>query len=360
MHMKVVFMLVLIGLGLRAHCQAKDEIYKLANQGQTAKAMEMASDVIKTEADAGMYHLIGRMFVDDRRCDTAISFLQKAIDLDHDASWVSGWSHVYLGKAYFMTGKKDAAISELKYAIAIHKTDNSVSVAQNMLVRIDDKRSVSYTENDSEPKWIKIEKEHITYNFQDTAGMRLFPFEFMKQHEEAYEKINKTFQAKLPRKLVFYVWTDAYLAKKLLHRDLGFTDPINCICNVRIDQTVGHEMTHALSYWGWGTPPANGTQFINEGVAVAFDQEGYDRYEKAMKSVEGQGYHSVLDIWKETRSDLAYPVGGAFVGYLFEKSTPAQFKSVIKDQTIDNAEKVYGLVAFNALIADFNKKIGLQ
>jgi len=239
----------------------------------------------------------------------------------------------------------------LHTAISHAKTKNSVSYAQHYLDIIS-----------LEPKWVVIEKKHIIYHFQDTTGKAATIIAYIAAHEAAYEKINKVFEAKLPVKLAFYIWNDRELAGKVLHHELGFTQPEKCIAQVHINQTVGHEMTHALSYWAWGVKPTTTTQFINEGVAVAFDEEHSDKYAKAQKAVAGKNYHSVLEIWNGSNvgEDIIYPVGGAFVSMLYEKGTPAQFRQIIKKQSPEDAAKIYGNDAFARMVDEFNNKIGLR
>ena len=214
----------------------------------------------------------------------------------------------------------------------------------------------------AEPHWLIMEGKHITYFFQDsTLGADILKH-FINEHEEAYEKINKVFQADLPQKMIFYVWYDAGLAKRILHHDLGFTDPETCTSNTLVTQTIGHEMTHTLAYWGWGRKPDNITRFINEGVAVAFDQNPNIKYLEAQKAIENTKIHSVLEIWKDndTKANILYPVAGAFLTFMYAESTPHQFERLIKDQTVEGAEKIYGKERFDTMIDEFNAWIGLQ
>ena len=124
-------------------------------------------------------------------------------------------------------------------------------------------------------------------------------------------------------------------------------------------------MTHVLSYWGWGsaTLPENMTGLINEGVAVAFDQRPGSKFETARKAIGSKNIHSILDVWKDDGMQnemVLYPLAGAFLTYLYQKSTPDQFKSIIKNQTIENAQKIYGIVQFDIMINEFNNMIGLN
>jgi hypothetical protein len=220
---------------------------------------------------------------------------------------------------------------------------------------------------------VSIEGEHISYYFQDTGYVSYYFRKYIETHEAAYVKINETFQAVLPHKMIFYVWNDRNLLKQLSGYELGFTNSEICTTNAIFSQTVGHEMTHTLSYWGWGKPTEKMTRLINEGVAVAFDQSEYDKYASARKALAAVTLrvitgdhsceiHSVLDLWANDNADekLLYPMGGALLTFLYEKSTPEQFRRLIKNQTIESARQIYGNKEFDGLISDFDLFIGLK
>jgi len=310
--------------------------------------------------------IIGKIYVVEEKYDSAIPYLQLAIKLVTDTTYVSGWSYAYLGKAHVLCGEKEKGISELNSAIELNITKSSAQYSREELGLIlynpsgQNQDKLNYVSLG--PHWIMMEGAHITYYFQDTTNRTNVVKRYIHQHEQAYEQINKTFQATLAKKMVFYVWFDRQLAKQLLSRDLGFTSPRTFTTNAAINQSIGHEMTHTLSYWGWGSPTISSTRFINEGVAVAFDLYLDDKNVSAQKAIAGKNIHSVLDIWNDayTDEDIVYPVGGAFVSYLYNKCTPEQFKAIIKDQTIENAQKTLGDKAFETLVTDFNQLIGFQ
>jgi len=347
--LSIVFMLLCF---VRSFCQTAAEASTLYQQHKYSEAIEMARSMIENEKDVAFaYSLIGRVYVDQRSYDSAVPYLQTAIKLDIGQTYVAGWSYAYLGEAHLIMGERQKGIDELNMAIRLNATDNSVAYAQQIL-----------DATLPEPHWLIMEGKYITYYFQDsTLGPDVLK-SFIKDHEEAYEKVNKIFQAVLPRKMIFYVWYDAGLAKRILHRDLGFTDPETCISNTLVTQTVGHEMTHTLAYWGWGRKTDSITRFISEGVAVAFDQNPNIKYIQAQKAVENSKYHSVLEIWKDTnvKAEILYPVGGAFLTFIYAESTPRQFERLIKDQTIENAQKIFGSEGFDRMIDEFNAWIGLQ
>src|SRR5947208_940115 len=94
--------------------------------------------------------------------------------------------------------------------------------------------------------WAVIEQTNIVYYFQDFSTQSGYAKQYVDDHEAGYTTLNAVFKAQLPQKLRFFIWADETLAAQLLGHSLGFTLPQQCVCHVRPNQTIGHEMTHAL------------------------------------------------------------------------------------------------------------------
>src|SRR4051812_21877607 len=75
------------------------------------------------------YGITGSVYVSESKYDSSLPFLQKAIALDNDSTWASGWGHVNLGNAYLYLGQRDKAISELKIGLAMAATANCTKAA---------------------------------------------------------------------------------------------------------------------------------------------------------------------------------------------------------------------------------------
>lgn len=211
-------------------------------------------------------------------------------------------------------------------------------------------------------QWGVVRSNHIDYYFQTADNWTDEVGGYVNDHENAYGQLDAIFQAQLPQKLRFYIWTDTALARRTLHEGLGFAIPYVCVVNVRPEQTVGHEMTHVLSYWAGGITPTYVTRFINEGVAVAFDLSSGSKIDQAKSAIKGQNIKSVLDLWtggNQASESVLYPVAGAFMEYMYKQNQPGKFDSLIKYQTIASAQTIYGNDQFDKLIADFNKQLGL-
>lgn len=211
-------------------------------------------------------------------------------------------------------------------------------------------------------RWMTMERNNIVYYFQGTGkkGASIYADE----HEDAYVTLDQVFKAKLPRKLRFFVWTDAADAEQRLGHPLGFAVPEECVTHQMYSQTLGHEMTHVLVHWAWGIEPTRYTRFVNEGVAVAFDLSGRDRIEMAKSALAGQNIQSVTDLWsgsyQAAPEKVFYPIAGAFMDFLYKKNMPDQFKALIKNQTQEDAENIYGKAQLDAMIKEFDGLVGLH
>ncbi len=307
------------------------------------------------------YMVIGTIHLYTHRPDSAVFYLHEAIKLNDDKSWVSGWAHVHLGETYLTVGDIEDAAYELNNAIRLNKAPSSVKFAQRLLDSMNYLSPVESPKlkNLTAPKWIVIEGTNITYYFQDTAARHAKIQRYIAEHELAYLKINEVFQSVMPKKMKLYVWDNRELAKKITSRELGFSNVRVCSSNVAFDETVGHEMTHTFCFWSFGTPITFTSRFITEGLAGAFDQDEHNKIETAKKAIAGKKYTSVLDYWKTEDMDekVLNPVAGAFVDFLYHKSTTEQFKSLIQDQSQTNAENTFGTSQFEQLVKQFDKQM---
>lgn len=212
-------------------------------------------------------------------------------------------------------------------------------------------------------QWMTIQRDNIEYYFQGN-GVEAASL-YTDMHEDAYTRLLPVFEPVLPRKLRFFVWTDRSYGEQALSGSVGFANPIECVCHVRANQTLGHEMTHIMSYWAWGIEPTTYSRFIDEGLAVAFDlRDDDDRVKTAKKALNDYSLNSIRELWLDTQNsapaELLYPVGGAFMDYLYKLNETEKFKALVKNQTLEDAENIYGKERLDALIADFDSLLGLR
>ena len=300
-------------------------------------------------------------FYESKNDDSALYLFKLAGKYDDDSSSISGLCDVYIGELLLRKGKRSEAIKYFLNSLTVNKNKKSAFLANSILdtLKYEIPENVKYF-----PNWVNISYPNITFHFQDTTGWPVNAIDsFMKQREEAYVKLTKLFNSSLPYKVSMYVWNDKQIAEHALEHIMGFADPGLCIINATKDQSIGHELTHVLSYWSSGTKPIEITRFINEGVAVAFDMKGSTTYAHINALSKSYTIKSVIHIWDNSTTidqQLFYSISGAFVKYLYHHSSLDQFKSLIKNQTIESAISIYGANRFQELISGFDRSIGFQ
>lgn len=213
-------------------------------------------------------------------------------------------------------------------------------------------------------QWMVIERDNMTYCFQGTGvkGASIYS----DLHEDAYDKLEGIFNPVMPSKLRYFVWTDWLQAKQLFNTPdwvWGFAFSKTCFCHVRADINLGHEMTHVMTYWADGVEPNSYSRFINEGVAVAFDLSDRDKMEEAKSAVNQYTLSSITELWTDSLQtappDLLYPVGGAFMEYMYNNSSRNEYFALLKNQALYEAENIYGKERLHGMIADFEGQLGL-
>lgn len=359
-----VLLFVLYAFQGRAQdAESLTRLQQLGAQKQYEAAIELAREMTRRDsACAEAYEVTGRCYAMLSLYDSAILYFERAILLDADTSYVSAWGHANLGYVLLKKGNKERAVSELNRCVALGMTANSVTFAGRVLDSLGyEPASRQYPKNYL-PSWVVIEGRNISFSFQDTAGISRLVRRFMRDYDDAYDTLNAYFHAKLPKKMVVYHWRDEVIAKKILHRRLAFAMPAQCFCHIGNGHAAGNVIAYLLSYWAWGKPAQGYSKFISGGIAVCHDLSNRDYYADARQAVEREKEHDVMDIWENEKrydDDIPYPVAGAFVYYLKGKLDPEQFRSVVKEQTLDNVKVILG-AKFYEVIADFNRIVGMQ
>jgi tetratricopeptide (TPR) repeat protein len=112
------------------------------SQGEYKNAIEEGRRQLQKKEYKSVMQIMGAAYVNLHSYDSAIYFERKALAIDKDATLVSAWAHVNLGIALYNKNEKAQAIEELRKAIALDKTSNSVRRAENFLDGIISGRSL--------------------------------------------------------------------------------------------------------------------------------------------------------------------------------------------------------------------------
>ncbi len=152
-----IILLVLITAGTTAFGQESKQIGRIYEEHKYREVITLANRVytyLSREDEKLTDDLMGRSYYALQMYDSAIYFENKALELDNDATFTSGWAYAYRGMALYRQGKKEESIRDLQKSIELDKTRNSVEVAKDFLDNInnnsvpDDKCDFYYSQGE--------------------------------------------------------------------------------------------------------------------------------------------------------------------------------------------------------------------
>ena len=190
--------------------------------------------------------------------------------------------------------------------------------------------------------WITVNSMHFIFHFPPNSLIS-DKQKFVDNHEQAYSKLNSFFNTRIPKKIDYFVWNYSQEAEKFGIGVLSFALPDLYIIHVHAMESIGHEMTHLITHY---LPGSSGikTKFINEGIATYFDLNnrtiyGGPGFKKPTEKI------SLREAWLNDYkySDYVYYFLGAEVLKLLnQRFGKIKFIQLIKNQSYQNAKKLYG------------------
>ncbi|TAH41310.1 MAG: hypothetical protein EYC69_08465 [Bacteroidetes bacterium] len=343
----VLLFLCLVLSTLQTYSQSIEEIQEHYVRKDFAKVISLGLQALESDPENALVNsVVGRALTDSKKFKEAIPYLIKGLAEKDNPKWVIAWSHTYLGLCYYFTDEILKAQEHFNACIRLNATKNSTQHAE--------RRLKAFQLDEYYKSWHSIETVHFRFHFQNKKDIPDMA-SFTDLREKAYENINKFFKGTPPKKIDFYVWSDADAGKSQLGKNVGFAIADLCIINVMKNQTRGHEITHILLEYG--LHPIIKTGFINEGTATFFDQTDRNRMEVAKEAI-AEIEIKVLDLWDNPdkyTSDLNYTVGSAWIEYLNKKGSEAQLKKLLAEQTSAAAKLIYQ--DFDDLLSEFENAL---
>ena len=277
-------------------------------------------------------HLVGRALADIKKFEEAEQFLKKAIT-EASPNYVNSWSYAYLGLCNYLNDKYDESKINLEQAIKLNATKNSTNFAKRRLQWF---QMTEYFDN-----WEIVETEHLRFHFQPNYKIESIE-KYCEIRENAYIQNNEFFKATPFKKIDYFIWCEPEGAKEIVGKELGFANSDLCIINSKLNQTIGHEITHILSEYG--VRPILKNRLVNEGVSVAFDLTNRNRIELA-KSVNIKNFtiKELIEQADNLPDSILYPIGGALIEHLKLEKDDIKLKKLIKEQSWQNLIKLYGI-----------------
>ena len=344
---KLLFLLILPFNGI---CQDIKSLWETYQNRQYHLAISQAKAIeTKYPENREVKLLLGRAHTEINQFDKAIPYLTNVVN--HASGYLKAWALHYLGQCYFERGEYARAKSSLEECIAMKATENVTRAANRYL-----SQNIA-TQNEN---FVRKETEHFVFHFQPEAIIKIANTDnYIAHREKAFASINQFFNSNIPHKIHVFVYDSKESGIKFTGKDLGFTLPEHCRIYLEYNQTVGHEITHAISHYSSEKTPIK-TRLINEGAAVYFDQTNRDRILTAKNSIKNAATFKLEGLWDSASasSEVLYPVGGAWVQFLIEKEGKEKFLQLMANQTYFNAKAIYGN-RFESLVNEFEALISV-
>ena len=288
---------------------------------------------------------LGKAYIGLKEYDEAIPVLLKSLK-NATKNWQLAWANIELAEVYSSIGNFIDAKKYYEKAKQLKGTKN----ANNTLKKLGLELGFDSCYN----SWKTKETENIRFHFQNPTSIKNIE-NYIKIREEAFKSINKFFESKLPKKIDFFVWSSNEEALKLFKKPLGFALPQYCVAHNKINQSLGHEIAHNISFWANKERVKN--RFINEGIAVCFDQNNIDRINIARQIAKTKKI-DIKKMWQfphEYSEKELYPIAGAFITYLISIDKE-KFLELNKNQTYKSAQKIYKN-KLDEIIINFENKL---
>ncbi len=329
--------------------QPFEELGKHYSQGDFDFVIDKGRELLDTKPDEPVVNmLVGRALADKGDFQNAIPYLDRAAESQSGSKWINSWSLGYLGSCYFMNGQFEKAKESLQKSLDLNATRNSNKYAS--------RRTLLFGTDSFYSNWTTDSTEQIIFHFQNESELE--KESFMNLRQKALENILTSFPAELPKKIDFFVWESEQDAMKILQTNLGFSDPGYLITHSRKNQTKGHELTHIVIEHSFH--PNSKSRFINEGIATLHDQTNRNRVQLAKKALSEFGQDVIIeDLWRNGRSyseKLVYSVGAVWMAYCSEKLSNEQLRTLLKNQTYDEALELLGVELTNTMTV-FEKEL---
>jgi len=322
-----------------AQTVSADRLWGLYKEGRFEDVVREGKVELTTGTPTAQVSLaVGRALVDLEKFGEGLPYLEQAVRGDPAKTWIFAWAQCYLGTGQYRLGNFEKARAALIQARDCAATVNATRYAVNNLKVLG--LAESYDD------WKTFTTEHFAFyyspNLADFDGTT-----FARRHEEAFAVISAWFGGGPTAPLRFFVWKDKDEAVAANMPPLGFARPELNIVHARVNQTVGHEMTHVISHHA--LHPEHVTGLINEGISVYHDQTGRDQLALARAALaDGPALPVKVELaalwedWSLLPVAVSYPVGGAWVKVLIDKGGKETFLEFFRDQRLANSRQVYG------------------
>lgn len=350
---KIILSLAILMYATLSSANEFDRLSTMYNEKKYEQVIEEITFLLNAGNELTLHHLLllGKSYVDFGKAHEAIPHLRNIItQKEKIPGWMNTWSLYYLGKAYARLGEMDSASHYLQTTIATKREKKVVKAAKMDFVSLG--LDPMFTE------WNMKETGNFKFYFPKNTEVKDI-YAFAKTRQEAFDSINTFFNAKLPKKIDFYVWNKTIDYDKKTKLKTGFAIPELAIVHTRYFQTIGHEMTHVISFFS--VDNKHRSAFINEGIATRFNLSDRNTMEMAKKA-RTKCDVPIIQMWQ--RNDVfrsidpvqSYSIAAAFIDKLLSVKGNETFMQLLANQTYENAMTLYDN-QLDAIIEEFENEL---
>lgn len=325
----MIFVIIILTIPY-SKAQNFEPIFQMINERNLDSARFLINEALKSHPDeAEVTYALGKLNMKYGNVSNAVKCYEKVLKMQNLKQHTKGWTYHDLAICYFALGNKISAERYISSCIKLSATKNVVDRIKYLtkIVGLD-----SYYKS-----WKTVESTHFVFHFQNPG---LDVAKFAQKKEQAFNQVNQFFKANLPKKIDYFVWSTDAEGSAMLKRSLAFTEPSLSITHTSAFHTLGHEMTHTISYFSAAV--AKPHKLISEGVCVYFDLSRRNNVSILKKS--GSNI-SIESIWKNdviVSDGVIYPLGGELVKRLISRFGREKFLQLLNNQSYYNATKIYG------------------
>ncbi|HPL30711.1 MAG TPA: hypothetical protein PLG21_21920, partial [Anaerolineae bacterium] len=155
--------------------------------------------------------------------------------------------------------------------------------------------------------WLAYESKHFVFHCAPGSSLRDDMESYASVRDTAFEQVCGALKVDFPGKIDFYVYDFLGMGWAVPEERQVFADK---------GQTIGHEMTHVISYYIARRPQK--IVLLNEGLATYFNQKPVDHHQVAWEHMQKNTLPplTALADRKAFRRSNPYYQAASFVGYL--------------------------------------------
>lgn len=327
------------------------QLNKLYTSGKYLNTIALADSFLLFNPENRPFNLYrGMACVEASKFKDAVPYLQLASQITMDDSdTIGSYALGYLACCDFMLQGDAAAEETLKRAFRTNGTPRSEKFinSQSLLFGIED----FYDD------WYSVCTAQVNFWFQDTVNRNID--KYVTEHLHAFDSIMAFFGSNIPRKINFFVWKSVEHAIETLFVKPAFASAVYCCIHSNFDESIGHELTHVISWYM--SDNLDVKRLIFEGTAVFFDhtqrnRKGYVQAYISHHQLEEISLRKLWNDWYTYPQELNYPLGGLLVEKIINTYGREKYLEFFPNQSYENALLVFG-TSFEKLIYDLEKDL---